>query len=125
MFHITPLRVIVSMCVCVCVCVCVCTRMLCTVYIETLNAPLPKFSRQGQYIFASGNTSECGEGLTVDSISNTHTVTFNHILTAQICPITVSLSSTEAQRTTAILGWRRDVVFNNAKLSILYRMLQF
>src|SRR6218665_703917 len=37
----------------------------------------------------------------------TYTVMFNHILTAQICPITVSLSSTEAQRKTAILGWRQ------------------
>src|SRR6218665_2417142 len=40
---------------------------------------------------------------------HTHIVMFNHILTAQICPITVSLSSTEAQRTTAILGWRQAI----------------
>src|SRR6218665_958569 len=37
----------------------------------------------------------------------TNTDMFNHLLTSQICPITISLSSTEAQRTTAILGWRQ------------------
>src|SRR6218665_1421662 len=54
MFHITPMRVIVSMCVCVC------TRVLCTVYTETLNAPLSKFSRQGHYILHLA-TSHCVE----------------------------------------------------------------
>src|SRR6218665_3600732 len=41
---------------------------------------------------------------------HTHTVMFNHILTSQICPITVSLSATGARHPTAILGWRQAML---------------
>src|SRR6218665_1903793 len=43
-----------------CVNVCVCTHVLCTVYTETLNAPLSKVSRQGHYILHLA-TSHCVE----------------------------------------------------------------
>src|SRR6218665_2002143 len=38
---------------------------------------------------------------------HTHTVMFNHILTSQICTITVSLCATGVLHPTAILGWRQ------------------
>src|SRR6218665_1968087 len=57
---------------------------------------------------------------------HTHTVMFNHLLTSQICPINVSLSATGG---TASKSDNRletsDAEFNNAKLAILYMMLQF
>src|SRR6218665_1409725 len=58
--------------------------------------------------------------------TRTHIVMFNHILTSQICPITVShqrywgaASNSDTRVETS------DVEFNNAKLTILYRMLKF
>src|SRR6218665_2571297 len=49
----------------VCVCVCVCTRVLCTMYTETLNAPLPKFSRQGHYILQLSTPLSVEKGLSL------------------------------------------------------------
>src|SRR6218665_3775386 len=57
---------------------------------------------------------------------HTHTVMFNHILTSQICPITVSLSGTGGAASNSDTRVETsDVEFNNAKLTILYMMLQF
>src|SRR6218665_1556358 len=122
MFYITPLRLIVSMCVCVC------TRVLCTVYTETLNAPLPKFSRHTfciwQHLIVWRRVDRPVPTRRLH-FKHTHCHVQSHINIANMSNYRLTQRYWGAASNSDTRVETSDVEFNNAKLTILYRMLQF